>query len=81
MMELGATVCTARAAHCGALSAQRPRAPRHPGPHRAEAAPNAVRFEDTDRYARGPCAALRAPRGADGLRSGAARAGAGGTSR
>jgi A/G-specific adenine glycosylase len=53
MMELGATVCTARAPRCDACpvartcaSAGTPPAPR------AAAAPRR-RFEDTDRYARG----------------------------
>jgi A/G-specific adenine glycosylase len=50
MMELGATVCTARAPRCGAC----PVADRCAGPDRrpARSAPR-QRFEDTDRYARG----------------------------
>jgi A/G-specific adenine glycosylase len=54
LMDLGATVCTARAARCRACPlAQCPsRGAVAPPPPRARAG-SRVRFEDTDRYARG----------------------------
>ena len=53
MMELGATVCTARAARCGAcpVAARCASAGAPPAPRRA-ARPR-PRFEETDRFARG----------------------------
>ena len=53
VMELGATVCTARAADCGACPvAAWCASAGAPPPRRAATAPR-PRFEDTDRYARG----------------------------
>ena len=53
MMELGATVCTARAARCGSCPVAAWCASADaPAPAPARTAPRA-RFEDTDRYARG----------------------------
>jgi A/G-specific adenine glycosylase len=53
MMELGATVCTARVARCGSCPLEAACA----SAHRVQIAPKrprkAVRFEDTERYARG----------------------------
>jgi A/G-specific adenine glycosylase len=67
MMELGATVCTARAARCGACpvaawcaSAGRVQAPAAPA-----AARRAQRFEDTNRWVRGRVVAALAA--GDGL--------------
>jgi A/G-specific adenine glycosylase len=54
MMELGATVCTARRPRCGACPVRRWCAARGPRPGAAPARPRArQRFEDTDRWARG----------------------------
>lgn len=76
MMELGATVCTARAASCDACpvapcsSRGRP-LPEPPTrrPGGAAAAPQRVRFEETDRYVRGRIVAalVAAPVGAGAL--------------
>jgi A/G-specific adenine glycosylase len=53
-MELGATVCTARAARCDACPVARWCASAGaPAPGRAAPAAPRPRFEDTDRYARG----------------------------
>ena len=54
MMELGATVCTARAARCGACPvAAWCASAGAPPPRRARRRGRGPRFEDTDRYARG----------------------------
>ena len=66
-MELGATVCTARAPRCGVCPVRRVRFAGRRG--RAVAAPRRgnPRFEDTDRYVRGRIvAALVAGRAARG---------------
>ena len=74
LMELGATVCTARAPACEACPAASCRSHgRPPVTPAARRAPERVRFEDTDRYVRGRVVAALAagdgvPRGFEPVR-------------
>ena len=78
MMELGATVCRPRRPACGACPVRSGCAAQGRVREEARGGSRRVRFEDTDRWARGRVlAALAGGRAAAGARGRAARAGAG----